>query len=81
MATMNISLPDKMREWVEAQSETGEYASSSDYVRDLIRQHQAQQLKLDGLRKRLSVGAAQAEQGVFVEDYSIEGLLAEMDTV
>jgi antitoxin ParD1/3/4 len=37
MATMNISLPDKMKAWVEEQSKTGKYANSSDYVRDLIR--------------------------------------------
>ena len=37
MATMTVSLPDPMKDWVEAQIETGAYASSSDYVRDLIR--------------------------------------------
>ena len=38
MATMNISLPDKMKEWVEAQVATGRYANASDYVRDMIRE-------------------------------------------
>ena len=38
MATMNISLPDKMKEWVEAQTKTGRYANASDFIRDLIRQ-------------------------------------------
>ena len=37
MATMNISLPDKMKQWVEQQAETGRYSNASDYVRDLIR--------------------------------------------
>ncbi|MBL0933873.1 MAG: type II toxin-antitoxin system ParD family antitoxin [Rhizobiaceae bacterium] len=37
MATMTISLPEKMKEWVEDQLEAGYFASSSDYVRDLIR--------------------------------------------
>jgi antitoxin ParD1/3/4 len=37
MATMNISLPEKMKKWVEAQVEKGTYANSSDYVRDTIR--------------------------------------------
>jgi antitoxin ParD1/3/4 len=40
MATMNISLPDRMKEWVESRSEDGRYANSSDYVRDLIRRDQ-----------------------------------------
>ena len=42
MATMNISLPDQMKAWVEAQSADGRYANSSDYVRDLIRREQIQ---------------------------------------
>ncbi|MCZ4429780.1 type II toxin-antitoxin system ParD family antitoxin [Agrobacterium sp. SOY23] len=40
MATMNISLPGPMKEWVEAQSKTGRYSNASDYVRDLIRRDQ-----------------------------------------
>lgn len=40
MATMNVSLPDPMREWVETQVKTGEYANTSDYIRDLIRHDQ-----------------------------------------
>jgi antitoxin ParD1/3/4 len=30
MATMNISLPDQMKAWVEAQSADGRYANSCD---------------------------------------------------
>lgn len=40
MATMNVSLPDAMKEWVEAQTQTGRYSNASDYVRDLIRRDQ-----------------------------------------
>ncbi|MEK7245346.1 MAG: type II toxin-antitoxin system ParD family antitoxin, partial [Pseudomonadota bacterium] len=32
MATMNVSLPDPMREWVEAHVKGGEYANVSDYI-------------------------------------------------
>ena len=38
MATMNISLPDEMKAFVEERVESGRYANSSDFVRDLIRQ-------------------------------------------
>lgn len=40
MATMNVSLPDKMKQWVEDQVATGRYGNSSDYVRDLVRRDQ-----------------------------------------
>ncbi|MFO0413341.1 MAG: type II toxin-antitoxin system ParD family antitoxin [Brevundimonas sp.] len=46
MATMNISLPDQMKAWVEAQSADGRYANSSDYVRDLIRREQIKAEKI-----------------------------------
>ncbi|MBB3918819.1 antitoxin ParD1/3/4 [Rhizobium fabae] len=40
MATMNVSLPGPMKDWVEAQARTGRYSNASDYVRDLIRRDQ-----------------------------------------
>ena len=40
MATLNISLPDAMREWIDAQVDAGGYANASDYIRDLVRHDQ-----------------------------------------
>jgi antitoxin ParD1/3/4 len=40
MATMNVSLPDLMKEWVEEQIKTRHYSNASDYVRDLNRRDQ-----------------------------------------
>ncbi len=42
MASMNVSVPDPMRDWVQQRIDTGQYASVSDYVRDLIRRDQMQ---------------------------------------
>jgi antitoxin ParD1/3/4 len=56
MATMNISIPDPMKDWVQAQVETGVYANSSDYVRDLIRKDQENRNKLHILQKAISEG-------------------------
>ena len=55
MATMNISLPDAMREWIEEQVASGEYANASDYVRDLIRHDQRQ-------REALQLALIEGEQ-------------------
>lgn len=41
MATMNISLPDPLRDYVQNRIDSGQYASVSDYVRDLIRRDQS----------------------------------------
>lgn len=40
MATMNVSLPDPLKAWVEDRVKSGRYANASDYVRDLIRRDQ-----------------------------------------
>src|SRR5882724_7946987 len=37
MQTMNISLPDQLKEFVDGQVDSGRYSSVSEYVRDLIR--------------------------------------------
>lgn len=56
MATMNISVPDPMKDWVLTQVETGVYANTSDYVRDLIRKDQEQRTKIAALQKAITEG-------------------------
>jgi antitoxin ParD1/3/4 len=46
MATMNVSLPDAMKQWVEDQSADGRYSNASDYVRDLIRRDRERREKI-----------------------------------
>jgi len=46
MATMNVSLPDPMKRWVEAQAESGRFSNASEYVRDLIRRDQDRLAKI-----------------------------------
>jgi antitoxin ParD1/3/4 len=38
MATMNISLPDDMKAFVEAEARARGFMTHSEYIRDLIRQ-------------------------------------------
>lgn len=56
MATMNVSLPDAMKAWVEAQVKSGHYSNASDYVRDLIRRDQEYRDKRETLIKELIAG-------------------------
>ncbi|MBA5801364.1 MULTISPECIES: type II toxin-antitoxin system ParD family antitoxin [Rhizobium] len=56
MATMNVSLPDPMKEWVDAQTKTGRYSNASDYVRDLIRRDQERAGKLAELQHLITDG-------------------------
>ncbi|AMK75929.1 MULTISPECIES: type II toxin-antitoxin system ParD family antitoxin [Methylomonas] len=56
MATMNISLPDPMRDWVQTQIQDGKYSSSSDYVRDLIRRDQETRQQQQVLQAAITEG-------------------------
>jgi antitoxin ParD1/3/4 len=40
MQTMNISLPDPMKQYVEEQVTVGDYSSASEYMRELVRADQ-----------------------------------------
>ena len=54
MGTMNISLPDSLRAFIDKRIHSGDYGTSSEYLRELIRRDQARlelrQLLLEGLQ-------------------------------
>ncbi|MBL8381040.1 MAG: type II toxin-antitoxin system ParD family antitoxin [Burkholderiales bacterium] len=54
MSTMNISLPDTLKSFVDEQVDQRGYGTSSEYVRELIRKDQDRQR----LRDLLLAGAA-----------------------
>jgi antitoxin ParD1/3/4 len=72
MATMNVSLPESMKDWVEAQAKGGRYGNASDYVRDLIRRDQERQDKIAQLQRLIDDGL-----GSGVSARTMEALLAE----
>ena len=45
MQTMNISLPDPMKQYVEEQVTVGDYSSASEYMRELVRADQKRNAK------------------------------------
>jgi len=53
MATMNVSLPEKLKHFVDEQVATRGFGTSSEYVRELLRREQdrqhLRQLVLDGM--------------------------------
>jgi antitoxin ParD1/3/4 len=69
MSTMNISLPDTLKTYVDEQVSQRGYGTSSEYVRELIRKDQERQ----HLRGLLLEGAASAPTGPADKSY-FEGL-------
>ena len=71
MATMNISLPDPLRDWVQEQIQDGNYASSSDYLRDLIRRDKEAREQKTVLQEAITAGLKSG-----ISQRSMEELLA-----
>ena len=69
MATMNISLPEEMVDFVEGEVGSGGYTSSSEVVREALRllQHDKalEREKLAILRREISIGQEAAASGRF----------------
>ena len=58
MAQMNVSVPNPMKDWCEAQVRQGRYSTTSDYVRDLIRRDQDSQAGVKALQAAIDKGLA-----------------------
>jgi antitoxin ParD1/3/4 len=65
MSTMNISLPDSLKHFVDQQVTDRGYGTSSEYVRELIRRDQDRQL----LRRLLLEGASSPAAAAVDDDY------------
>lgn len=74
MSTMNISLPEPMRDWVQSQIDEGKYAGNSDYVRDLIRKDQARQAKIDAMQAAITKGLESGQP----QDFDIDAFKQRM---
>ncbi len=74
MAQMNISLPDQMKDWIEAQVATGRYASVSDYMRALVRHHMENEEKVVRLREMIQAGIDSGESDATMESIRQEVL-------
>ena len=63
MGTVSTSLPDPLRDWVEAQIKTGQYANNSNCLRDLIRKDQRNSEKLKTLQEAITQDFASDKAG------------------
>lgn len=70
MVTMNVSLPEQMKAWVEDQARSGRYANASDYVRDLIRRDQERNDRVAAMQRLVDEGLASG-----VSDLSMDAIL------
>ena len=56
MAKMNVLLPDDLQSWTDTRVAQGQYGSSSDYMRDLVRRDRDDAQTLETLRAAIDKG-------------------------
>jgi len=79
MATTSLSLGEHWEAFIKKQIANGRYGSASEVVRDALRDMEIREAKLEALRAHLDEGARQADAGEFVDDFSVEKLIEELD--
>lgn len=75
MTSMNVSLPEQMKSWVEGKIDAGQYHNASEYIRDLIRKDQAETEKTLAFRAAIEIGRASG-----VDDRSVDEIFIEAKT-
>ncbi len=79
MATTSLSLGEHWEVFIKNEISSGRYGSASEVVRDALRTMEERKSKLEALRIHLAEGAMEAQSGTFVEDYSIQKLIDDVD--
>lgn len=74
MATVTISLPGPMKDWIEGQANNGQFSGVSDYIRDLVRQDQGRKDRREAIIQALIEG----EENGPAREWTSEELHAEV---
>jgi antitoxin ParD1/3/4 len=73
MTSLNISLPEALKAYVEGQVASGDWGTPSEYVRELIRQDKER--RLANLEQELLAGAKGNKIEVRLSDIRKKGLI------
>ncbi len=68
MNSLNISLSQSMREWIDQQVADGDYGTASEFLRDLIRRTQQAHAQAD-LEEKLLAGLASPTRELTEKDW------------
>jgi antitoxin ParD1/3/4 len=74
MTSLNISLPDALKEYVEGQVASGDWGTPSEYIRELIRQDKER--RLSNLEQDLLAAAHGPKIELSVNEIRKNGLVA-----
>jgi antitoxin ParD1/3/4 len=79
MATTSLSLGEHWEVFIKNEISSGRYGSASEVVRDALRSMEERKSKIEALRAHLAQGARQAVAGEFVDNFTIDSLIDDLD--
>lgn len=80
MVSTSLTLGPRLEAFIRAEIESGRYNSASEVVRAALLELEHRSLHLEALRVHLAEGAEQAARGEFVDDFSVEDVIARAKT-
>jgi antitoxin ParD1/3/4 len=79
MATTSLSLGEHWEVYIKNEIASGRYGSASEVVRDALRAMEERKSKLDALRSHLAQGAEQARASEFIDNFTMDTLINDLD--
>ena len=76
MATTSMTLGSHWEVFIKQEIESGRYSSASEVVRAALRELEDKSRSLEVLREHLSEGAKEAANGVYVDTWSVNDIVA-----
>jgi antitoxin ParD1/3/4 len=79
MATTSLSLGEHWEVYIKNEVSSGRYGSASEVVRDALRAMEERKAKLEALQSHLAQGAEQARVGEFIDNFSMDSIINDLD--
>jgi antitoxin ParD1/3/4 len=79
MPTRNVNLTEELDHFVAAKVASGRYENASEVVRASLRALEREEQEYDARLARLPTALEEGEASGDADDYSLEGLIAELD--
>ena len=75
----SVTLGSHFEQFISQQVQNGRYGSASEVVRDALRALEDHKTRLEALKAHLAEGAAESARKEYVEDFSVQKVVAASD--
>ena len=79
MANTSLTLGSHWETFIRNEVASGRYSSASEVVRDALRELEERRTRMEALRTHLAAGEREARSGNFVDDFSMDEVIRNLD--